>query len=438
VRFLSRLIRITLIILTILTILLISFFKLPDKTPYQQTTYYRETVRHLENIQIISDTGALEAGWAVCNITPHESIPISSYGIRKNFEKINDSVYTRVFTFRAGKVIRHLVTVDLLLFPPEVLSGLKDSLGEEKLKTIFFSATHTHNGPGGWINSPAERFIAGPFNKKYTSEIISSILAALRKSENELSAVKISAGKISLPDLIQNRVVPQGKEEDTLRFLEFVKKDRKAVLAVFNAHANCLNYQDNSVSADYPGATVRQLENNGYEMAAFCAGAVGSMKTDCGGKPDYQCVEFLGQQLSDAILKYKDKKICDYNTLAGGKIQMFTDGPSPRIFENLCIRPWTFNLLMGKSDPYISFLKIGEITFLGYPCDFSAIVAGKIYSRHANLIITSFNGSYVGYIAPESYKNISHAETREMNWTGWQSGAYFQEITEKLLAKINK
>jgi neutral ceramidase len=45
-----------------------------------------------------------------------------------------------------------------------------------------------------------------------------------------------------------------------------------------------------------------------------------------------------------------------------------------------------------------------------------------------NLIVTSFNGGYVGYITKDEWYDLNKYETRTMNWFGPYNGAYFSEI----------
>lgn len=56
-------------------------------------------------------------------------------------------------------------------------------------------------------------------------------------------------------------------------------------------------------------------------------------------------------------------------------------------------------------------------------------------NQHLNLIVTSFDGSYVGYITEDSRYDLNSYETRVMNWYGPQNGQYFQEIINSILTK---
>jgi hypothetical protein len=72
------------------------------------------------------------------------------------------------------------------------------------------------------------------------------------------------------------------------------------------------------------------------------------------------------------------------------------------------------------------------------PCDFSGefmpILEKVALEKHRKLIITSFNGSYMGYLTPDQYYTLPHYETREMNWLG-KKGSYFTELIEQIIAQ---
>jgi hypothetical protein len=79
---------------------------------------------------------------------------------------------------------------------------------------------------------------------------------------------------------------------------------------------------------------------------------------------------------------------------------------------------------------------------IGTPCDFSGEIfvrnnLGEFATKHnRHLMITSFNGNYVGYITYDGhYDSIKNAETREMNWVGPYFGEYFSTMIKKVIEK---
>jgi hypothetical protein len=81
--------------------------------------------------------------------------------------------------------------------------------------------------------------------------------------------------------------------------------------------------------------------------------------------------------------------------------------------------------------------RIINIVFSGTPCEFSGelipeIKAG-INQPKLDLIITSFNGGYIGYITKDCWYDLKEYETFIMNWFGPNNGQYFVNIIQNLI-----
>jgi hypothetical protein len=51
------------------------------------------------------------------------------------------------------------------------------------------------------------------------------------------------------------------------------------------------------------------------------------------------------------------------------------------------------------------------------------------------LIMTSFNGDYVGYVShSKHYFKKTHPEIKDMNWLGCDAFEFFEEISKKILS----
>ncbi len=116
--------------------------------------------------------------------------------------------------------------------------------------------------------------------------------------------------------------------------------------------------------------------------------------------------------------------------------------PHPRVIGNWRVRPWLFYALYGDYPSDLKALRIGQTVLLGTPCDFSGELAAELNplaaKQSVNLMVTSFDGGYIGYVTPDRYYERKTYETRDMNWFGPQNGAYFTEMMAGLLKKLDK
>jgi hypothetical protein len=88
-----------------------------------------------------------------------------------------------------------------------------------------------------------------------------------------------------------------------------------------------------------------------------------------------------------------------------------------------------------------TYLQIGNIIFMGTPCDFS----GELYAdadfnkrceqNNKHLIITSFNGNYIGYVTADQHYNKNEEEVMALNWVGPSFGRYFTTCIQKMVSK---
>ena len=111
-----------------------------------------------------------------------------------------------------------------------------------------------------------------------------------------------------------------------------------------------------------------------------------------------------------------------------------------RIAENWRLRPWVFDNLFGATNAHFDILQIGSLQLIGSSGELSGVFYASLDSLadqvDKQLVITTFNGGYIGYITPDKYyDSLTKAEVRDMNWFGPYNGAYFQEMLEALIKK---
>lgn len=437
----GRFIKYLIILCIFISLAVFSFIKPYDRSTYLSMPFYQQMLTRIDSVDIrTADRGIFMAGWAKGSILPPARVPIASYGIRENYESVHDTIYAKAFAFSNGAQQATLVTIDLLIFPPSVYQYLADSLGTSYMHTLFLSATHTHNGPGGWLKGPAAQFIAGSFSDDYVQHIGNTIIRLINEAHKNLQPSNIVYYQIPHIENIANRLVRNDVVDSMLRYTVISQPNRKAILVSYGAHANCISHKIDEISADYPGELCRELEAHGYNIAAFIAGAVGSMTNNCNGLTNYACTDQIGKAIAHKILSTPLHRQYSHDTIQviSGNIDLLVKETAPRITKNWTLRPWLFRQLLGNQTLFLSYLKLGNISFIGAPCDFSGVIASEIYYQHSQypFIITSFNGSYAGYITPLRYEDLKKNETREMNWLGYDNGTYFKTLINHLLARL--
>jgi neutral ceramidase len=447
-KWIRRLLRIMLFLLVLLLVATPFFIRTLDDEPYQQTVFYRSMMGQLDTYNSAhpyKDSGLVKAGWAKTNITPSFPVPSAGYGNRKGagITTVHDSLFVRAIVLHQNNTTTAMVSCDLLIVPPSVTALLKSKLYLVNMtyENVYLAATHTHNSMGAWGQKYIGELFAGKYSEQVVAFIVDGIIEAIKKARNNLQTVEIGFSKINAGDMVMNRLVGnEGTEDSWLRMLEFKKPDStKAVLLSFAAHATTLSDTVMQFSRDYPGAFVDKLEKeNNVEEAVFMAGCVGSMGPEEPVGNDWEQLNYMADRLEsiadDSIANIALQQQ-SYMRMASMPLQLRE--PQWRFAQNWCFRHWLWSRLYGDYPSDVKALRIGNTVMVGLPCDFSGELMAELdkyaSAKGKHLIITSFNGGYVGYITTDRHYNKEAYETRIMNWFGPGNGAYFSEIVKKMI-----
>ena len=424
-----------------------------DTTDYPQTDFYATTMarkdslidllsRHQHEAEGSKVTNQVHAGWGKANITPDPPVRLTG----KNFTPFNqvfDSVYVRSMLFSNSHQRVLMLNYDLWIIHPHLADYVRRLIAEEfpTITGVYFTANHTHTSIGGWASGILGQLVVGGNSEQTLKFIGEQTLRSVKEATQNLSPTLVGFGAIETEGLVMNRLDTTSTLDTKLRVLMLSdSSDRTASFSTFSAHSVYMNKDINTLSADYPGPYLNYLEAMpGIDFASFAPGATGS-HTPIGRKP-FEHSKMLGYS----------KRLAGYFETMQSQVSMDTaavlkhfewpvDLRSPhfRITNRLRFRPWLFHAVMGQYQPHISVLRVGDVVLVGLPVELS----GEYYpqfteickARGLSLMITSFNGWYMGYVNPEKYYyTLRRSETREMNWFGPQNGEYFVELVKHVL-----
>lgn len=445
--------RILLFILLAFGVLLLLFAVLAigplDRTPASAYDGYDETLENFGkiNASIGKDSaGEFYSGFSKVSLVPPFRTATAGYGKRRGrlFEGVRDSIFVRTLVIANGSTKSAIVSADLLLVPPEVTLRLEDALKGTgfDLNNTYLAATHTHNSIGNW-GQGATQLLYGSYEEEVIDFITNQIVESITRAASSLKRSSMYAGKIAVPDAVENRLVRNGPEDPWLRVIKIVREDssRLAVLT-YNAHATCLYAKDMELSADYPGALTDSIENHGYAFAMYMAGAVGSHKSESPSAGEI-CIGWTADKVSAAFLENEDKLAPMISTaLWSQRSRILLGDPQVKIGSGVKVRGWLFDYAFGEYRNYLTAMRVGDVVFLGTPCDFSGELTGRLDSIGSGSgllpFTTSFNGSYIGYVTPAARYDLDHYETQLMNWYPPGTGEFMQECLEILIKKASE
>ncbi len=429
----KRLLRIFVYLLLGVALLFLLLFKPTHEAPYRAQAYYQTTTARLDSVmhQHTSVTGdTLYTGWAARNITPDQPTKLMGYGWKGNFEQVRDSLWVRTLVFTQDTLSVALISYDLMLAPPAVAQGVQVALIQRGIYP-YFTATHTHHGFGEWQQGVAGRLITGGFNQAQVDRLIQRTVASVLEAHQRVQPTTLTYTQVDRTEQVSNRLLRDGPVDSSLRLVYLHQQTGStAIVGSFAAHATFLSSRSKHLSGDYPAAWVRQLEKRpDVDFALFAAGAVGSHSPV--GKGVIENPEAYARQLLKALPTAGDT--VEVTSMSFAEVPLTLDEPQLRLFAGWQVRPWLFHWFFGRISSTLTLFRLGSLVWIGTPADFSGMLYPDLQAGEQRLMVTSFNGAYMGYVIPDAYYHLSHRETRENNWFGPHTGSYFTDLINRML-----
>jgi neutral ceramidase len=416
-----------------------------DRTLPQDQPFYEAMFGQIDSVmrkQESSVSDSIRVGFAKVSITPHYPTATAGYVKRKGarITSIRDSVFVRTMIIQQERKSIAVVSLDMLIVPPILYNRLVDALPDihYTIDQVYLGTTHTHNSFGQWDDHLVGETFAGKFDPELIEFVTSQILTSIQNAAQDSQPADILYGSVEVREAVTNRLIKDGEVDPLLHMVEVHRKDgTKGVFTSFSAHATCMSSRDLRLSRDYPGQWVDTLEANGYDFAMFMAGAVGSHAPIAMENGDEK-IETMATLLTTAVQHVELKKV-EATALRFHRIPLLLGKQQIKVLPDWRVREWLSLPLMGKYTPSLTMLQMGNMIMLGTPCDFSGMLTRPIYStasrfdKHA--FVTSFNGSYIGYITPDDYYDLEKYETQTMNWYGPGNGAYVQKCLNHMIER---
>ena len=430
-----------------------------DDSAYFESDYYRSTMETLERIKnsIPTSNATLEAGVAKVSITPNiqgdvvdlekgifPQNPLAGYGDRKGTpaDGVLDTLFVKAIWLKSGNMEAAIISLDMLIPPEDMVDTFRAEVSSKlglPPKNCYFTSTHTHSGPGGWMEGWIGEAFAGPHEPGMNAWLKDRVFECLAKAKTTLKPVTVAYQEGILPDLVQNRLVGDKGMTDARLQSIFLKPEQEPVitLGIFAAHPTLMGADSLKYCGDYPGHWQSSVEESTGGYAIFLAGGMGSHSTSI-EFTDHDSITDMSHPMATMTLQHlEDAEFNQTNAFAADELTVDLPEPHLRASDHTRIRPWLAGKLLPlDTQTRIHAMRIGDILLLGTPCDFSGELSLTI-ANHFNrsgfhAVVTSFNGDYIGYVVPQKYYHYRHYETRVMSFFGPNNGPYLTDMIQRL------
>jgi hypothetical protein len=234
----------------------------------------------------------MRVGAAAIDITPPVGTPLDGYGGRTDVSLgVHDPLYARALYLDDGTTRLALVVCDLIGIGSFLARRAREMIAERPgipAENVLIAATHTHAGPAG---------VRGRGEPVLVEEIARKIAGAVRVAHRNATGAQLKYGTTGLRSIAQNRRDPAGPIDGRLDVLaaDTAGGENVATLARYACHATTLERDNLEITAEYPGAACRVIEQviGGPATGLFFNGACANINP-AWIRQDYADVHRLG------------------------------------------------------------------------------------------------------------------------------------------------
>ena len=247
--------------------------------------------------------GPLLAGAATVDISPQTDLLLGGFGIWRRGRGVHDPIHVRALALQKQQLSVVILSADLIGLhhhvAEEVRARLWDIGGFDGL--VLLHCTHNHDAPdtlGMWGLPP---FVSG-IDGDYLRFAIDSLERAARQAVAALAPVRVRWGQEETPGKGISRNLREPMLVDRrVTALAFDRFDGLpvATLVHFACHPETLGSRNRLVSADFPGAMARAVEESRPgSVTVFLNGPLGGMVTVDEQAETFEEVERIGRGIA--------------------------------------------------------------------------------------------------------------------------------------------
>lgn len=423
----------------------------------------------------------MKIGLAKVCITPNLPIYLSGFATVREAEGKLDDLYVKVIVWKKKDAYVGVLAYDVIAIDDLIINGVKEEMLKENIscENFIFSATHTHSGPGGIVETTkgllqpaADIFVRTDLD--IINGLVEKSVCALRSAISDCQEAELTYARDILEDVGSNRNGQQfdGNHDIIACFIK-QQNGKQAVLLNYACHPTVLNGTNKMMSADFPGACDSFMQEHHVFMSVFFNGSCGDISTRfTRQKSDASEVLRYGKQFEKKLIKMKqtakpftidqiqiEHRIC---TLSLKKVDSIKhaqaevdicekrlldaqrrgiSGSKLRLIEsykegaqaNLRLSKYPF--LTHTFDVKLSFYKVNQHIFVCVPGELFSELSNPLQNENVHFI--GYANGYLGYFAHELAYNELYYEALSSPFEKGQS-EYMMKFIKKEIENLRK
>lgn len=367
-------------------------------------------------------------------LTPPEPLPLGGYTERGEHtaEPGGQELFARTLIISQGPNRVAFVSFEGLTIPESLHYEVQRRVPEIP---VFLVATHTHSAPDTQMLNDRMRFrIPGiaPFKREWLDWYSLRIAGGIAKAEQMPSVpTNLRFGRW-LTELARSRR-PQSTVTPTLHILQTAKLE--PIIAVFGAHATCLESENRQTNGDWPGEYMRRSTGLAFP------GAIGNASPNF----DQATGKAKAIGMAEKLLTYRASGSSVTGAVDFGteSIKLDPVKPHPDFARENGVNDALAAIVVNRFAPptaKVTIATVGRVAYIGVPGEPTndierILLAEAEHAGYLGVVVSHVNG-WIGYIlSPADYDRGGYEATLSFN--GRETGHRVTEAATRLLKKLS-
>ena len=307
---------------------------------------------------------------------------------------------------------------------------------------LIVSASHTHSGPGAFIESGAFGLVAvDRHDRAVRDALVSGLVEATRRAEAARVPARIATAAVAGPDITKGRLKRPVDREIVV--LKVAAADGTPIAAVWNyaIHGTTLPSVNLRFSAEIMGTASRELERTTGVPALFVNGAVADVSPSRHGEIES---ERAGHELATAVRAGWDAAVASAPaplTVATLRVEL----PRPYLSLRNCTWSWVPRWLKAPlgglmpTDVELVGARLGDVAWVTVPGELQSLL-GQALKRAGGpavprVIVAGLSNDYLGYFLTRTdYERVTYVSCATVY--GPEAGEILTGAAERLLRQL--
>lgn len=360
----------------------------------------------------VADTGTLRAGAAAVDITPTRDLYMGGFSLMRRSEGVHDPLYARAIVLERDDVKVALVAVDLIGMARGEVLAINEELQGFAPQNVIIAATHTHHAPdtiGLWGMPPFKSGV----DRAYLDQVKAGILTALAEADADLVPAEVASGRVAVdPAGLMRNGNRGGLVDPEVVVMHVRTRDMRRTIATvteLGCHPEAIWSGNKQITADFPGRTVKRLEEELGGVGIYVSGALGALVAPVDWRQPDQTVWDECNRIGD--------RLADHSLEVVRGLGRYRSDPDIQVWHTpvyLKNRNWIYSAALftglvdrqmygsGYLETEVNLWKVGDLTVVSVPGEIAPDLGLRIKAfSGAPTMLVGLANDEVGYLVAE-------------------------------------